>query len=124
MASSVSRREFDQLAQEHAVLKNAMAASGEEKLRLASELTEYRERAIGAEMTIQNNRQNEQYLQLQIKQMASAMFEEYGNKFSQHSEKKLESLLDPLRNRLGEFQKLVTDSFTTQGKEQYSLKAE
>jgi DNA recombination protein RmuC len=60
----------------------------------------------------------------QAKLMASVMFEELSGKFSVHSEKKISDLLDPLKNRINDFQKLVTDSFATQGKEQYSLKNE
>ena len=60
----------------------------------------------------------------QVKLMASAMFEELSGKFSVQSEKQIGNLLDPLKNRLTDFHKLVTDSFTTHGKEQYSLKAE
>src|ERR1700733_4709214 len=74
LAGAVSRREYDVVVQENAILDSKLAMASEEKLHTARELTEYRERAIAAETTIKTL---EQRLQLQIKQMAAAMFEEY-----------------------------------------------
>ena len=61
---------------------------------------------------------------MQFNQNATELFEAISKKFSQNSEKQIGDLLTPLRERLGEFQKLVSDSFGEQGKEQHTLKAE
>ena len=64
----------------------------------------------------------ENKLQNEFRNIANVIFEDFSNKFTAQSEKKIGDLLNPLRERIVDFQKLVTDSFTTQGKEQHSLK--
>lgn len=66
----------------------------------------------------------QEQLRLEFRTTAQRLFEETSNKLSTQSEKKLGDVLQPLRERLGEFQKLVGESFATQGKEQHTLKAE
>jgi len=63
-------------------------------------------------------------LKLEFKNTAATLFEEISKKFSTNSEKQIGDLLNPLKERLGEFQKMVGESFSTQGKEQHTLKAE
>jgi DNA recombination protein RmuC len=68
--------------------------------------------------------QTQEKLRTEFKNTATNIFEDFSNKFTVQSEKKIGDLLNPLRDRLGEFQKKIDDSFATQGKEQYSLKTE
>lgn len=102
---------------------------------LRRELTAARERVAGLEASKEalEHRLSEQpkelqkmqeTLQLQFNKEANTLFEAITKKFSTQSEKQLGDILTPLRERLGEFQKLVTESFGTQGKEQHTLKAE
>lgn len=92
------------------------------------ERTELHERALRAEANKQaiEQRLTEQQEQqrLEFRNTANALFEDMSNKFTVQSEKKIGDLLTPLRDRLGEFQKKIDDSFTTQGKEQHTLKTE
>lgn len=66
----------------------------------------------------------QELLRQEFRNTASTLFEDFSARFSTHSEKKIGDLLHPLRERIGEFQKLVTDSFTNHGKEQHTLKSE
>jgi len=68
--------------------------------------------------------QMQDQLKFEFKATASGIFEDLSQKFSTRSEKQIGDLLNPLRERLGEFQKKVDESFGTQAKEQFSLKNE
>lgn len=93
-----------------------------------SERTQFHERAITAEakreLLEKELEQTQERLRAEFKNTATNIFEDFSNKFTVQSEKKIGDLLNPLRDRLGEFQKKIDDSFSTQGKEQHSLKAE
>ncbi|MDX2113631.1 MAG: DNA recombination protein RmuC [Alphaproteobacteria bacterium] len=101
-----------------------LAATESEILSTQQALTEYRERAIIAETELRAQGEQKQQIKLEFKQTASQLFDEMSQKFTQQSEKKIGDLLLPLRERLGEFQKKIDDSFSQQGKEQHTLKAE
>lgn len=93
-----------------------------------SEKTQLHERVVTAEtkrsLLEQELEKTEAKLRTEFKNTATNIFEDFSNKFSTQSEKKIGDLLNPLRDRLGEFQKMIGDSFATQGKEQHSLKTE
>lgn len=107
-------------------------ASLREKLteldQLKSERTELHERAITAEVNVRNMeqrlREREEQQKLEFQNTATQIFETISTKFATNSEKQLGDLLLPLRERIVEFQKLVTDNFGEHGKEQHTLKAE
>jgi DNA recombination protein RmuC len=92
------------------------------------DVTELRERAVRAESENKNLQaklvEHETQLRSQFKDTASTLFEDFSKKFSTESEKKIGELLNPLRERIGEFQKKIDEAFTTQGKETHSLRAE
>ncbi len=106
------------------VATGQLAATESEILSTQQALTEYRERAIIAETELRAQGEQKQQIKLEFKQTASQLFDEMSQKFTQQSEKKIGDLLLPLRERLGEFQKKIDDSFSQQGKEQHTLKAE
>ena len=93
-----------------------------------SERTQFHEKYITAEtkreLLEKELEQTQEKLRAEFKNTATNIFEDFSNKFTVQSEKKIGDLLNPLRDRLGEFQKKIDDSFATQGKEQHSLKAE
>lgn len=60
----------------------------------------------------------------QFENLANSILEKNSEKFTAQSQLRLQELLNPLKERLGEFQKKVDESFSTQGKEQFSLKEE
>lgn len=81
---------------------------------------------LGAKAAVMEERVREQQelLRQEFKNTATSIFEEYTAKFSTHSQKQIGDILNPLRERLGEFQKTIHDNFTAHGKEQHTLKAE
>lgn len=93
-----------------------------------SERTQFHERVVVAEtkreLLEQELEKTQEKLRVEFKNTATNIFEDFSNKFTVQSEKKIGDLLNPMRERLGEFQKMIGDSFTAQGKEQHSLKAE
>ncbi len=100
----------------------------EEREQARSEKTELHERAVKAEAQLQATerqlKDQQEQLRTEFKNTANTIFENISNKFSTQSEKKIGDLLNPLRERITEFQKKVDDSFGAQGKEQHTLKAE
>jgi DNA recombination protein RmuC len=66
----------------------------------------------------------EEKFSLQFENLANKIFDEKTEKFKKESQTELGHLLNPLRERLQEFQKKVDDSFGAQVKEQISLKKE
>ena len=100
------------------------------KLELASarsERTEFHERAIKAETEKQISQEhlkgNQERANTEFKNTANNIFEDMSKKFTVQSEEKISNLLNPMRDRLIEFQKKIDDSFSQQGKEQHTLKA-
>lgn len=68
--------------------------------------------------------QLEEKFALQFENLANRIFDEKTDKFKKESGEGLGALLNPLRERLQEFQKKIDDSFGAQAKEQISLKKE
>jgi len=142
LAGAVSRKDYDALMQEktafEAKLDNALAErrSLEEKLETTRrELIETRERIVASDTNNRNLEQRyreqqqeldkmQERLKLEFKNAATGILEEIGTRFNAQSEKQMGDLLNPLKERLVDFQKLVGDSFSQQGKEQHTLKAE
>lgn len=131
----ISRRQYDALMQEKTALTTRLEAARDDldaqKDQLETvqrERTVLHERAVLAEShnkTLEQQlKQQQEQLKLEFKNLSSAIFEDITTKFSTQSEKKIGDLLNPMQLHLTDFKKLVTDSFTTQGKEQHTLKAE
>lgn len=68
--------------------------------------------------------QLEEKFALQFENLANRIFDEKTDKFKKESGEGLGALLNPLRERLQEFQKKIDDSFGAQAKEHISLKKE
>ena len=135
LASAVARSAFDSLMQEKTTLETRLSSASELKQELETkiekarqELMENRERAIIAESNAQalatRLKEQAEQMKLEFKNSATGLLEEIGTKFNTQSEKQIGDLLTPLRERMGEFQKMVGESFSMQGKEQHALKGE
>ena len=68
--------------------------------------------------------QLEEKFSLQFENLANRIFDEKTDRFKKESQEGLGNLLNPLRERLQEFQKKIDDSFGAQVKVQISLKKE
>ena len=95
---------------------------------MSAELAQYRDKSVALDAQKQaleqRIREQSEVLKVEFKNTANTLFEDISKKFSTNSEKQIGDLLNPLRERLGEFQKMVGESFSIQGKEQHTLKAE
>ncbi|MEW5837582.1 MAG: DNA recombination protein RmuC [Pseudomonadota bacterium] len=60
----------------------------------------------------------------QFKLLASEILEEKTQRFSEHNQSQIGQLLLPLRERLGEFQKKVEDSYGQEARERHALREE
>ena len=79
-----------------------------------SERTQFHERVVVAE-TQRNNLKEElektqEKLRTEFKNTATSIFEDFSNKFTVQSEEKIGHILNPLREKLAEFQKSIGDS--------------
>lgn len=63
-------------------------------------------------------------MQTQFENLANKIFEEKQKAFSERSQKGLETLLAPMKERLGEFHKKVDETYGQHAKEQHFLKQE
>jgi DNA recombination protein RmuC len=63
-------------------------------------------------------------VRLEFENLAARLLEEKSEKLKRESHEGLNQLLAPLRERLGDFQKRIEESFSQQAKEQFSLKNE
>lgn len=131
----LGRKQLDTISQERATLDAKLEMSQQELANLRNELelarserTQFHERVVVAEtkreLLEQELEKTQEKLRLEFKNTATNIFEDFSNKFTVQSEKKIGDLLNPMREKLGEFNKMISDSFTAQGKEQHSLKAE
>ena len=80
-----------------------------------------------AEQLIQHKKdmaELQEQMRLQFGSLARQIFEENANRFTEQSQKGLGDLLNPLKERLVEFQAHVNKSFGDQAKEQFALKSE
>lgn len=139
---TVARSEFEALSSELAVSRaqvtNLQQRENEQKQQSQSlqlELRTAREKSVALETEregfarqIQQQQADlqkmEQKLSLSFENLANKIFEEKSASFKKQSQESIGELLQPLREKMGEFQKKVDESFGTQAKEQFALKAE
>jgi DNA recombination protein RmuC len=131
----LGRKKLEAISSEKVVLTTKLEMLQQELDSLRDELeharserTKFHERVVTSEtkreLLEKELEQTGEKLRAEFKNTATNIFEDFSNKFTVQSEKKIGELLNPMRDRLGEFQKMIVDSFTAQGKEQHSLKNE
>lgn len=89
-----------------------------EKSRLATQLQEELRRSEDNLKVLNDTRQE---LQAQFKNLANQIFEEKTRTFSDQSKANLDTILAPFKEKIGEFEKKVTEIYSTEGKERHSL---
>ena len=110
----------EMLEQEIKTLKPELAQERQNGLDLSNELTrsrtEYKNlEARLAEQKLEMEKLNERFA-TEFKNLANDIFEEKSKKFTSQNKENLGELLNPLREKIGEFQKKVEDS-TKEGAE-------
>jgi DNA recombination protein RmuC len=138
--SGISNGEFEATKTELITVKTKLAAieAQAETLKLdleasRNELQAVRERAVvlqteksSLEKRIEQHKvdidEMQKKLHLQFENLANRIFDEKTATFKTQSQENLGQLLNPLKDKLTEFQKKVDDSFGVQAREQSSLK--
>jgi DNA recombination protein RmuC len=101
----------DQLIRERSELERQQA-------RLSTELKEEVRRS-GENLQILNDAK--QALQIQFENLANQIFAEKTKTFSDQSKANLDTILTPFKEKIVEFEKKITEVYTTEGKERHSL---
>ncbi|MEN8720295.1 MAG: DNA recombination protein RmuC [Oceanococcaceae bacterium] len=106
--------ELARLREEHSQLR---AQCG----RLETQIQADRDQHADKVATLENARER---LSEQFKLLASEILEEKSRRFTEQNQQNLGQLLDPLRQRLGEFQQKVERYYDSEGKERSALSAQ
>lgn len=108
--------------------KRAFDSVQTENRTLATELAEARAEVRFAEERLADRKAHEEAMRAaaraEFETLAARVIERETKQFQESSEKNLERLLLPLRDRLKDFEKRVEDSYQSEGKERHLLKAE
>ena len=101
----------EKLRQENTLLER-------EKVRLDTELKEEIRRSDESLKVLNDTRQE---MQTQFENLANQIFAEKTKTFADQSKANLATILTPFKEKITEFEKKVTDIYTTEGKERHSL---
>ncbi|MCL1947356.1 MAG: DNA recombination protein RmuC [Chitinivibrionia bacterium] len=102
-------------------LKSKSDAS--EKLNEQMKLQFENSEKLNEQMKLQTEKLNEQ-MKLQFENTANKILEEKSKKFVEINEEKIDNILKPLGEKLGEFQRKVEDTYSTERAEKASLRKE
>jgi DNA recombination protein RmuC len=94
------------------------ASLGRENTRLNTELKEEVRRS-DERLKVLNDTRKE--MQVQFENLANQIFAEKTKAFADQSKANLATILTPFKEKIAEFEKKVTDIYTTEGKERHSL---
>lgn len=104
-------RRVDELTAELQQRMESLTALREENARLATSLAHF-----------EDERENrEQQMTAQFKNLANDILRQNSADFKAQNEQRLEELLSPLRNNLDEFRKTVTETYSSEARERFSL---
>ncbi len=83
--------------------------------------TELKEEVRRSQDSLQNLNDTKKELQIQFENLANQIFEEKTKTFADQSKANLATILNPFKEKIVEFEKKVTEVYTTEGKERHSL---
>ncbi len=109
------------LEQENKELNNENQNLREEAVRLDAQKKSFE---LRMEQIEKERIKNEEMLINKFENLSNRIFEQKSESFKRQSQESISTLLKPLKEKLGEFEKKVEDSFGKQAKEQFSLKEE
>lgn len=102
-------------------LKNDLQQKNEELLKTASELAQMRER--NRVLTEEVDKLQEVF-RSEFKHVAAELLEEKSKKFTELNEKNIGNILQPLKERIRDFEKKVEDTYNQETREKTSLRKE
>lgn len=101
-------------------LERIRAELGQKEIEIRKEA----ERAAGLEAKQSEFKEREVQMRAEFENMARKIFDDNSRRFSEQSKEGLSHLINPMKEKFTEFQKLVDDKFGNQAKEQFALKEE
>ncbi len=111
----------DQLAQELAGLREESAQLREHRGRIEMQLDAERKNTVDKLKLLEESRET---LVQQFRLLANEILEEKSRRFTEQNQQNLGAILDPLKQRLGDFQSKVEKFYDTEGKERSALSAQ
>lgn len=141
-ADSLGQSRLNQFAEEKAALSERLRGFEEDRGRLQAELVDSRQTVLDLTKKIASSQSSQEHLGERLKSQQDFMavfeqktrneFENLAQKileaktktFSEQTEKNLEVILKPLKERIGHFEKKVDESYATEAKERFALKFE
>ncbi len=109
--NKVSRSEYDLINSEKLILQTRLETEKESLIKII----EQREDDL---------KKLQEKFEHQFQNLANKIFEESNTKFKKMSQESLGEMLNPLKEKITDFQKKMDESFGSQAKEQFSLKEE
>lgn len=109
----------DRLEEERRQLERSLR---ERDARLAEVETRLQAERQQIEEKLKFAREQEQVLKLQFEQLATRIFEEKSQKFSEQNKVGLDGLLSPLREQLKDFREKVETTYNNEARERFALK--
>lgn len=121
-------RELEQLTAEHAAIKQELASKTAELQSRREELTRL-ETSIELERSQFKDKldlldQSKEQLGATFKNMANEIFEAKTKSFSETSKQNIATLLNPLQDKIAQFEKRVEETYDKESKERFSLARE
>ncbi len=115
---------IDQLAAELAESRRAVAMAEREQSRLREELARRSEAQRQTDEKLQLLTEAREGLGVQFRQLANEIFDAKQQAFGEQNRERLSALLDPLKERIGQFEKRVEETYDRESKERFSLTRE
>lgn len=112
---------FERLQKIHTSTETLLGEARERVVMLNSEKASLEKRVEQHAMDIEELHKK---FTLQFENLANRIFEEKSSLFKAQSQENLMQLLNPLKEKLGEFQKTVHETFNEETRERYALKKE
>ncbi len=101
--------------------KEAIAAMETEKARLEENLNAERKKL---EEQISSFKEQREQLKTEFKNLANEIIKEQSSEFAIQSKRDISTLIDPMKEKIEQFKKQVTDAYKDDERERYSLKNE
>src|SRR5690606_19137459 len=100
------------------------AGRRDREAELAVLRTRLEEHSRAADQRYRDLEQARDRLKAEFRQMAQEILEDKARRFSEQNASQLGQLLNPLREQIGDFRRLVSESYEKEGKERAGLQAE
>ncbi len=107
-----------------AELREVRGAREAADTRAATSEARLEEQLRAADQRYRDLEQSRERLKAEFQQLAQEILEDKSRRFSEQNASQLGQLLTPLREQIGDFRKLVSDSYEKEGKERAGLQAE